>query len=220
MSTTKVKICGLTRREDALHAAGAGADYLGVVLVPGSPRAVTPQSARALISGIEVPAVMVVADMDFHDLLEAAEVMEPSVIQLHGREDPETVARVSDGGPWEVWKALAVREPAEVVTGLEAYEGIAQALVLDGWHPDRLGGTGTAFPWAQVKEIRGLFPPGLELVAAGGLVPGNVAQAIRYLRPQVVDVSSGVERVVGTKEETKVEAFIRNVRNTDGGGAG
>lgn len=214
-----MKICGLTRREDALHAAGAGADYLGVILVPGSPRALTPAMARDLLSGIEVASVMVVADMDFDLLLEAAGEIRPWVIQLHGREKPEMVARVRAAGPWEVWKAFGVREPKDVGTALCQYGGAAHGLVLDGWHPERLGGTGTAFPWARVREIRKEFPPDLDLVAAGGLVPGNVDEAIGYLRPQVVDVSSGVERAVGIKEESRVEAFIRNVRDSKAGGS-
>lgn len=209
---TKVKICGLTRRVDALYAAEAGADYLGVVLVPNTPRARTPEEARALLDGIPVPAVIVVADLPLAGLKEAAEGVGASVVQLHGDESPELAAEIRNAGPWEVWKALQVRERADVLNGFDRFGGVVDGLLLDAWHPTRTGGTGTPFPWEDVAGALEAAPPGLLLVVAGGLRPDNVNEAVIKLRPQVVDVSSGVEERAGIKDRIKVEAFIRTVR--------
>ena len=105
MSETKVKICGLTRRKDAIHAAGAGADYLGVVLVPNTPRFQTPKEARALLDGIQLPSVIVVANLELPHLMGVAELVGAAVIQLHGDEPPELVTELREAGPWDVWKA-------------------------------------------------------------------------------------------------------------------
>jgi len=217
MSETKVKICGLTRREDAIHAAGAGADFLGVVLVPNTPRFQTPKEARALLDGIQLPAVIVVANLDLPDLMEAAETVGAGVIQLHGDESPELVTELREAGPWEVWKALRVRGRADVRDKLARYGEVANGVLLDGWDPDKIGGTGVAFSWEDVAGVRDAFPPGLLLAVAGGLGPENVHDAVTMLRPQLVDVSSGVEEGLGIKDPSLVEAFIRRVRAASGG---
>jgi len=217
MSETKVKICGLTRREDAIHAAGAGADFLGVVLVPNTPRFQTPKEARALLDGIQLPAVIVVANLDLPDLMEAAEIVGAGVIQLHGDESPELVTELREAGPWEVWKALRVRGRADVRDKLARYGEVANGVLLDGWDPDKIGGTGVAFSWEDVAGVRDAFPPGLLLAVAGGLGPENVHDAVTMLRPQLVDVSSGVEEGLGIKDPSLVEAFIRRVRAASGG---
>jgi len=207
-----VKICGLARRQDALQAAEAGADYLGVVLVPGSPRFQTPEEARDLLAGIRVPRVMVVADMDVSQILGAAKVVEPSVIQLHGTESPEVISRLRLAGPWKVWKALGVRAQADVEAALARYRNLLDGLLLDAWHPEKGGGTGVSFAWKEVVGIRGTLPEDLLLVVAGGLGPGNVREAVTTLRPHVVDVSSGVEKEPGVKDPSLVGEFLRNAR--------
>lgn len=218
MTEPMVKICGLVRRADALHAAEAGADYLGVVLVAGSPRARTPEEARQLLFGIQRPVVIVVADLPVPRLVAAAETVGASVVQLHGNEPPEVVQEIRESGPWSVWKALRVREAGDVVRGLARFGAVADGLLLDGWHPERLGGTGEPFPWGAVSGVRELAPPELRLIAAGGLRPQNVREAIARLRPHIVDVSSGVESRTGVKDPALVEAFIRSVRWETGGG--
>ena len=209
---TRVKICGLTRREDALMAASAGAHYLGVVLVPGSPRAREAEEARAVLEGHSASAVMVVANRPVKDLVRAAEIVEPSVIQLHGDEDPVTVSAVAAAGPWRVWKAIRVKTPEDVARGRDRYAGVARGLVLDGWDPERLGGTGAPFEWDRVAGLLDGWPPDAELVVAGGLRPENVRRAVAILRPHVVDVSSGVEREPGVKDRFLVESFMDGVR--------
>jgi phosphoribosylanthranilate isomerase len=209
-SGTGVKICGLSGRRDALHARDAGASYLGVVLVPESPRGITPEAARAVVEEALIPVVAVLVNPSVAEASRAAGVAGASVIQLHGEESPETVARIRVAGPWKVWKALRVRNAGDVESGLRRYEEVVDGILLDGWHPERRGGTGISFSWREVEEIRSRFPREVLFVAAGGLKPGNVGEAVRRLRPDVVDVSSGVEIRPGVKDPEAVEAFIRN----------
>jgi phosphoribosylanthranilate isomerase len=210
----KVKVCGLTRQEDAVHAAEAGADYLGVILVPASPRYQSQGRAREILAGIPVPKVLVVADQDLAEIEKAAALVEASVVQLHGQETPEIAGALRSAGPWDVWKALRVRGPGELQTALSRFHGHVDGFLLDAWHPAKMGGTGTVFSWDAVSEVRGTFPEGLTFVTAGGLRPGNVREAIEKLRPDVVDVSSGIEEGPGLKDRSLVEAFIQNVRGS------
>ena len=204
----RVKICGLTRREDALYAAEAGADYLGVVLVPDSPRYLDPAAARRIVEGLAPSAVVVVADLAVGAAAGVAREVGASVIQLHGEESPEVVALLRDAGPWKVWKALRVRGLDDVEEGLDRYGSVVDGILLDGWHPNHRGGTGRAFSWDEVEGVGRDIPPGVSFIAAGGLGPENVGEAIRRLRPHVVDVSSGVERSPGIKDPRKVSEFI------------
>jgi len=213
-----VKVCGLTRTGDAIHAARAGADFLGVVLVPNTPRFQTPEQAKLTLNGIRLPTVVVMADLGRFDAVQAAEIVGADVIQLHGEEPPELVAELRQDGPWEVWKALRLRNASELRVGLARYGPVVDGLVLDGWHPEKRGGTGVAFSWEEVAEVRGEVPEGLLLVIAGGLTAENVCEAVVRLRPDVVDVSSGVEERPGIKDQRMVETFIRNVRGEEVGG--
>ena len=212
-----VKICGLRRRQDAEHAALAGADFLGVVLVPGTPRALSAEEARDVVAGLAPPVVTVIADLPLHRAQKEAEIVGAAVIQLHGEEPPGYALDLKGLGAWKLWKAIRVKEVNDVLRGLEAYVDVVDGLLLDGWHPRQTGGSGTSFSWEEVGKIRGRFPEGVRLIAAGGLRPENVGEAVRRLRPHVVDVSSGVEAVPGIKSPEKVQAFIRNVRGTGKG---
>jgi phosphoribosylanthranilate isomerase len=152
--------------------------------------------------------VAVVADLETGRVVEAARHIGASVLQLHGEEAPADVARLRGQGPWEIWKALSVRQVEEVLQGVDAYAGVVDGILLDGWHPRQRGGTGATFSWKDVAKVRGRFPDGLRLVAAGGLNPGNVEEAARVLKPHVVDVSSGVEAAPGVKSAEKISEFI------------
>lgn len=208
----KVKICGLTRRADAAEAARAGADFLGVVLVPSSPRHVETARAREVVAGLEAIPVVVVADAPPEAVARAAEIVGAGVVQLHGGESPDDLLRLRELGGWRLWKALRVRDPADLEDAVEPFVGVADGILLDGWDPDRLGGTGTAFSWEDVGPVRERISPGLTVVAAGGLTPGNVTRAVRSLSPHVVDVSSGVESRPGVKDVEKLRAFVENAR--------
>lgn len=220
MKRVKVKVCGLTRHEDAVHAAEAGADYLGIIQVPSSPRFRSQAQARKILEGLEVPSVLVVANEHPSETISAARLVGASVVQLHGSETPESAGAIRAAGPWEVWKALRVRETGQIHEDVLRFEGEVDGLLLDAWHPEKMGGTGMAFPWDAVAGIRSAFPGGLKLVAAGGLNPGNVEEAVGMLRPDIVDVSSGVEVGPGLKDRRLVEAFIQNVGRAGMGGIG
>ena len=209
---TRVKICGLTRRKDAVRAAEAGADFLGVVLVGDSPRGLSPGEAGVVVRGLDLPVVAVAADLSPEEAAAAAETVGASILQLHGNETPDEVARLGELGDWELWKALRVRDAGEVKEGLASFSETVTGLLLDGWHPIQKGGTGSPFPWEAVAGVRDLFPPGLLFIAAGGLTPENVGRAISGLRPHVVDVSSGVEREPGIKDHSRIFDFIRAAR--------
>lgn len=207
-----VKVCGLTRHEDARQAAGAGAAYLGVILAPGGKRSVTPEAARVIFGGLSARRVGVFVDAD--DAAAVAEAAGVHVIQLHGDESPEAAARLREAG-WEVWKALRPRTGGEFAGEAPRWAGAVDALLLDGFSAAARGGTGASFPWAEVAARLDALPAGTRLIAAGGLRPGNVAEAAIALRPAVVDVSSGVEISPGIKDPDAVRRFVRAVSSID-----
>ncbi len=204
---TRVKICGLTRRRDAQVAVGAGADALGLVFYPPSPRAVTPEQAREVVAGLPpfVTRVGLFVNAGREAVAEVLDRVPLDLLQFHGDEPPEDCA--GHGRPWI--KAVRMRPGIDLHTLRGRYAGAA-ALLLDAYRPGTPGGTGEAFDWA-------LIPPDLapEIVLAGGLAPANVGTAIRRLRPYAVDVSGGVERARGIKDAARIEAFMREVRSAD-----
>lgn len=208
----RLKVCGITRRADAEAAAGAGAAFLGVVLAPGGKRTVAPEAAGELLAGLTVVRVGVFVDAGMDELRQAAEAARLDVLQLHGDEPEELLRELRAEGRWRVWKALRPRGGAEFREGVERYGALADALLLDGFSAQAHGGTGTRFPWEEVAALRDVVPPGLPLVAAGGMRAENVARAVALLRPDVVDVSSGVESAPGVKDRTAIETFAAALR--------
>ncbi len=205
------KICGLTNRVDAELAAESGARYLGAVLYPPSPRAVDPPRARALSEGLTPDLVIVVADESPATVLSWARDAGANVIQLHGDETPGQARSIRNAGDWRVWKAVRARNKIAVFDAVARFAGVVDGLLVDGWHPERIGGTGVQAAWRDLSGLRERIDPGL-LVAAGGLTPENVGSVIRVARPHVVDVSSGVERSPGQKDAAKIQAFARAVK--------
>lgn len=206
-----VKVCGLTRLRDAEVAVEAGADYLGAILAPGYRRSVTAGAAGVMFRSLQARTVGVFVDGDEDALLAAAAEARLHVVQLHGDETPEMADRVRRAG-YEVWKAVRVRHADDAADALRRYAGAVDALLLDGYDPAAAGGTGTRFDWGAVAARLGGRPEGIRLVAAGGLRPGNVAVAALTLRPDAVDVSSGVESAPGIKDATEIRRFVRAVR--------
>ncbi len=207
-----VKICGLMRLDDARMAARAGATYLGAILSEGFRRSVVPGLAAEYREETGCSLVGVVVDETPSRAAQLARATRAEVLQLHGSEPPKVLESLRGLGDWQIWKALRIRQADEVLQALERYDGLADALLLDGWHPEHQGGSGARFPWDLVEPVRDRFPAGLRFVAAGGLQPSNVAEVVRRLRPDVVDVSSGVEIRPGIKDPGRVRAFIRNAR--------
>lgn len=207
---TQVKVCGLMRHDDAAVAAGAGAAYLGVILAPGFRRSVTPDAARIILGGFPARRVGVFVDADEQTLRSTAQAAGVDVLQLHGDEPPELAGRMRAAG-WEVWKAVRARSADDFSDAVRRYAGHVDALLLDGYSPGSHGGTGTRFPWDEVAARLRELPSGVRLIAAGGLRPENVADAVRILRPHAVDVSSGVERAPGQKDPRAVHDFVQAV---------
>lgn len=200
----RVKICGITNVEDALQACACGADALGLVFYPQSPRCVTPQQARAIIQALP-PLVSVVGlfvNEEPRRIRQLADECGLDVIQLHGDEG----ADACDFAPRRSIKALRVKDAASL-GGHEAYR--TSALLLDAWVAGAYGGTGERFNWDLAADIARSRP----VILAGGLTPDNVAAAVNAVQPYGVDVSSGVESAPGRKDPVKVAAFIRHAKS-------
>ena len=203
----EIKFCGMTRPEDAEYAASIGARYVGVVFAE-SPRQVTDEKAREVFAKVPlgVSRVGVFGDTKPEQIAARAEALGLDVVQLHGDPKPRTIARVRKRWHGRVWAVQRISDtlPDSARDLFEAADGV----VLDARHPEQLGGTGITLPWEDLRERVDLFrPPRAKLVLAGGLTPENVAQAIAALRPDVVDVSSGVELMLGIKDHAKLLAF-------------
>lgn len=212
----RLKVCGLTREQDAHLAGEAGADLVGAILVPSSPRHVDVATALRLGRAAERPLVLVVADLSEREVVDAAHRSEARVIQLHGSEPPSLLEALRREGSWELWKAVRVRSPDDILMAAATYGEAADALLLDGWHSEKLGGTGLTFPWEALMVARAGLPPELRLGVAGGLNSGNVGDAVTRLRPDIVDVSSGVETEPGVKDPDLVRAFLDAARAAEG----
>lgn len=211
-ASMRIKVCGVTRPADARAVARAGADLMGAVLVPSSPRAVSPSRARALGREAGLPLAVVVAGLSPAEMATAAEEAGAAVIQLHGNERPEILQCLRREGAWELWKAVRVKGAQDIRDAFHAYRTVADLLLMDGWHPVQLGGTGTRFPWQALdSEIRGLVPS-VGVGIAGGLTPENVAEAVTRFRPRLVDVSSGVEDGPGRKNASRIRDFVAQAR--------
>lgn len=209
MTGPLVKICGITRVEDAEQAAADGADLLGLNFWPGSKRRVTPESAAPLVVAARTmsPTVQLVGlfvDQSEGEITGIASAVGLDIVQLHGDEPPSLVAALATRG-LQVWKAHAVTRP-EDIDGLPAWP--ADAHLLDAPSPGR-GGSGKTFDWALAEAA---VAAGHRVVLAGGLTPDNVAEAVARVRPYAVDVASGVESSPGVKDAAKVRAFVAAAR--------
>ena len=195
----KIKICGITDRDDALHAIDCGADALGFVFYDHSPRAITRTRAQAIIAALPpfVTVVGLFVNEDPRTVREIADECGLDVIQYHGDESPETVGLA----PRRSIRALRVRE-SDTLDEINRYP--ASGLLLDAWVAGAFGGTGVLCNWEIAAAIAKKRP----VILAGGLTPENVAAAIQAVRPYGVDVSSGVEATPGRKDRKKVAAFI------------
>jgi len=207
-----VKICGITSPEDGVAAVEAGADAIGLVFWPESPRAVTPEGARAIGEALPpfVVRVGVFVDATRDEMTRVADAAGLDMLQLHGDEPPEAFA----GLPRRALKAVRVGDGFAPEDALR-YAGKAAGVLVDTRLPGGTplpGGTGVPFDWTLVK---GLAEQVRFLVLAGGLAPENVAAAIRAVRPHGVDVSSGVESAPGRKDPKRVKALLDAVRTTE-----
>ncbi len=206
MHRTRVKICGITRDADLAAAVDAGADAVGFVFYPPSPRALTPDAAAALAARVPpfVARVGLFVNAAAATVREILAAIPLDVLQFHGEEDAAYCAQF--GRPYlkaaRVWPGLDLLEFAR------AYPA-AQGLLLDAW-VEAYGGIGQSFDWSLIPEQ---LP--LPVILSGGLHAGNVEEAINKVHPWAVDVSSGVEAAKGIKDADKVAAFLAAVRTAD-----
>lgn len=212
----EIKFCGLTRAEDAAHAASLGATYAGVIFA-GGPRQVTPARAVEIFGGVPdaVRRVGVFAERPTAEIAEIATRVGLAIVQLHGDPSAERVAELRetfDGSVWAVVRSADGKLPPDFDSVVDA----ADAVVLDALVPGKLGGSGVALPWAAMAPALKQVRRGRRLVLAGGLRPENVGEGIACLAPDVVDVSSGVESAPGIKDHDRMRAFRDAVLATTG----
>jgi phosphoribosylanthranilate isomerase len=211
-----VKICGLSTTETIDAALGAGADMVGLVFFPPSPRYLGLDQAAQLAAharGRGEIAVLTV-DMDEAGIAAIVEAVWPDWLQLHGHEPPGEVAALKRRFGRPAMKAIGIRDSADLAQA-EAYRGVADRLLLDAKPPKgatRPGGNARAFDWAILEG----FDPGLPWMLSGGLDPANVGEAVGRTRPDGVDVSSGVESAPGKKDPDLIAAFIAAARAAEG----
>lgn len=204
-SRTRVKICGITRTEDALTAIACGADALGFVFYDPSPRAISAEQAAAMMAELPpfVATVGLFVDAPAEFVRQTLALAPLSLLQFHG-DEPEAYCQQFNR-PY--MKALRVQAGDDVASRMRQYPS-ASAILLDAWHPTQPGGTGLCFDWRQVpSELSN------RVVLAGGLSAANVADAIRATRPYGVDVSGGVESAKGIKSAEKLVAFMAGVQS-------
>ncbi len=201
---TRVKICGITRIEDALCAAQAGADAIGLVFYAPSPRAVGIQQAADIVEALPpfVTTVGLFVDAEPSFVAAVLDKVPLDLLQFHGNE----AADYCEGFNRPYMKAIRMREDVSLESSVLHYEG-AKALLLDSYKPGVPGGTGTTFDWGRIPEK--MQKP---IILAGGLDTANVAQAIQQASPYAVDVSGGVEASKGIKDAAKIAAFINEVK--------
>ncbi|RJX32075.1 MAG: phosphoribosylanthranilate isomerase [Oxalobacter sp.] len=214
---TRIKICGLTRAEDVQTAVAEGADALGFVFYPQSPRYVTPETVARLIA--EVPPSVITVGLFVNatpnEVLDTLAQAPVSVLQFHGDETPDQCALIAAAAKRPFLRAFRVKPETtsgdllQCETEYRAASGYFAGLLLDT-HVDSYGGSGKVFDWSLIPEE--LAP---RVVLSGGLNAQNVTGAIAQVRPFAVDISSGVERTKGIKDAGKIHAFISAVRQAD-----
>lgn len=201
MNRVRIKMCGMTRADDAAAAAALGVDAIGLIFAPQSPRRLLLQQARDISAAVPpmVARVALFMDQPADQVRAVVDALQPELLQFHGREADSWCRQF--GRPW--LKAIAMA--GDKACGLADYPHAA-GLLLDGHAPGEAGGSGRSFDWSRVP-VAARQP----LILAGGLHAGNVAEAIRLARPYAVDVSSGVESAPGIKDRARMVDFVRAV---------
>lgn len=214
---TRIKICGLTRAVDVQSAVRAGADALGFVFYPGSPRYVAPAEAAGLIAQVPpfITTVGLFVNATPEEVAAAVAQAPVSLLQFHGDETPEQCATIAHAVNRPFMRVVRVKptmngaDLLEYASACQAASTLFAGLLLDTF-VDSFGGSGKVFDWSLIPEK---FAP--QVVLSGGLNAQNATEAVRQVRPHAVDVSSGVESAKGIKDDAKIRAFIDAVRQAD-----
>lgn len=201
---TRIKICGITRSEDALAAARAGADAIGLVFAPGSKRCLDVEKARAITNTLP-PFMQVVGlfmDQPADEVFRIIETVPLDILQFHGLEDPRYCRQFGR----RFLKAVGLANLDDPATVIDQYPDAA-GILLDSHVHGKAGGTGETANWQELPQVTAL-----PVILAGGLDPENVGEAVRIVQPFAVDVSSGVESTPGLKDPALMQAFIEEVK--------
>lgn len=206
---TRAKICGITRSQDVQAAVSAGADAIGLVFSPPSPRHVSITQAQALLQHIPayVQVVGLFVNATANEIKSVLDSVALDVLQLHGDETPEQCQEIALQCKRRWYKAIQVKPELDVVKEVQRYQAAgASAVLLDAWHPELKGGTGHQFDWSKFPKLD------IPLILAGGLTPENVTDAIQTTQAFAVDVSGGVEAAKGIKDKQLIERFMQGVQ--------
>ncbi|WP_413161232.1 phosphoribosylanthranilate isomerase [Capilliphycus salinus ALCB114379] len=198
----RIKICGITKPDQGKAIAELGATTLGFICVRSSPRFITPEDIQAVIEVLPktVERIGVFANASAEEIGQTLSLSELTGIQLHGNETLEYCDRLRELFPdLELIKAIRVKTP-EALNLAETYVNHVDTLLLDAYHPEQLGGTGHTLDWNSLQQFR----PACQWLLAGGLRPDNIIEALKLLKPDGIDLSSGVEQSPGDKDLTKV----------------
>ena len=208
----RVKICGITQSEQGQAIARMGADSIGFICVPRSPRYISPEGIKAIADALPSSTVRVGVFAN-HSLTEIADVVERghlSAVQLHGNESPEFCLELRQqiDSKIEIIKAFRIKSAA-YLADTDSYTGCVDTLLLDAYHPQMLGGTGQTIDWQDLAQ----FKPAIPWLLAGGLTPDNIKDALSRLQPNGIDLSSGVERSPGDKDIDRVAQLFKAIEN-------
>jgi phosphoribosylanthranilate isomerase len=206
ITRTRIKICGITRLEDALDAVSCGVDALGFVFYKPSPRSVSVDQAQHVVKNLPafVSKVGLFVDASRNDVANIVSKVDLDYLQFHGDEDEGYCLQFVK--PYI--KALRIKPDTDLVEIISQYKSAA-AILIDAWHPELAGGTGETFDWALLKDLPKENIPAI--ILAGGLDQSNVYKAVQFLKPYAVDVSSGVETSPGIKLAEKIRNFVYEV---------
>lgn len=205
---TRAKICGITRVEDIHAAVNAGADAIGLVFYPPSPRHVSIEQALRLVRHIPayVSIVGLFVNADADEINAVLQQIPLDVLQLHGDESPAQCQQIAQQTKRRWYKAIQVKPALDIADQIQQYQQVgASAVLLDAWHPELKGGTGLQFDWATFPHSE------MPLILAGGLNPDNIQQAIHATQAYAVDVSGGVESAKGIKDQQLIQQFMQGV---------
>lgn len=202
----KVKICGITNLEDALYAADCGADALGFIFYPKSPRFIEKTKAKEIISKLPpfITTVGVFVNESIENIVNTVHECNINIVQLHGDETPDYCSKL----PVKAIKAIRVKDE-DSLKKMTEYK--TSTFLLDAYSEYSYGGTGKIFNWDLAIKAKGYG----RIILSGGLTPDNVREGIKKVKPYAVDVSSGVEEMEGKKSKEKVREFIERVRSLD-----
>ena len=206
---TRTKICGITRIQDINSVVHAGADAIGLVFYPPSPRHVNIEQAQGLLQNIPayVQVVGLFVNATAEEIAAVLKQVPLDILQFHGDETPLQCQQIAEqvGRRW--YKAIQVKPDLNVLDAIKSYQQAgASAVLLDAWHPELKGGTGHSFDWSKFPKLD------IPLILAGGLNPENIEDAIQTTQAYAVDVSGGVESAKGIKDQQLIENFMQKVQ--------